>query len=248
MRRCLLHSPRRLCNHDHTVSLDMMLNMLRVGRMCLLTSALAFFLGTSPVAHAQTGDEVGTGIKGTVGLGLIGAELGLVVPALAGMRDTWPYIVFPSLGAVGGGLAGYFGIDQSDNSTLAVATLGVGMAAIIPSVVITLSATAYDPSDDKLPGDGTRTAPTPPAVTDESNAAAALRGRQRMARLDHSRHGGLSAPPATGLVHVHAVPRQEGFRLGAPAVTLQPDRTPKEQLQFGPAVTELHIPVITGSF
>ena len=40
--------------------------------------------------------------------GLIGAELGFVMPALAGARVRWPYIVFPLIGAGGGAVAGIF--------------------------------------------------------------------------------------------------------------------------------------------
>src|SRR5688500_519235 len=52
-------------------------------------------------AHAQTADApppdlVDPDLKGVIGLGLIGAEIGFIVPALAGLHDTWAFIVFPA--------------------------------------------------------------------------------------------------------------------------------------------------------
>ena len=59
-----------------------------------------------PEASPSTTDPLTADFKGMIGLGLIGAELGFVVPALAGARDTWVYIVFPVLGAGGGAVGG----------------------------------------------------------------------------------------------------------------------------------------------
>jgi hypothetical protein len=98
----------------------------------------------------QTPNPIGADFKGIVGLGLIGTELGFVVPALAGARDPWPYIVFPILGAGAGGTAGYFLLEQGGGEPeLAVVTLTVGLALVIPAMVVTLAATAYDPETDE---------------------------------------------------------------------------------------------------
>jgi hypothetical protein len=125
-----------------------------LGTACVAT---ALFAGHAGRVHAQDNpaevevDPVDPDFKGAIGLGLIGTELGFVIPALAGARDAWAYIVFPIAGAAGGAAAGYFAIEQgTDSAELAVATLVTGMALIIPAMVITLSATAYDP-DDELP-------------------------------------------------------------------------------------------------
>ncbi len=93
--------------------------------------------------------EVATSYKGVVGLGLIGAELGFAVPALAGMDQTWAFIVFPAVGAAGGATAGYFLLEGEGKSVGAnVALLATGLALVIPTMVVTLSATAYDPDDE----------------------------------------------------------------------------------------------------
>jgi hypothetical protein len=101
-------------------------------------------------AAASTGHPVRADYKGMVGMGLIGAELGFVLPAAAGARDPWMYIVFPALGAGGGAVGGYYLLEQgSGEPELAVASLTLGMALIIPTMIITMSATAYDPDSDR---------------------------------------------------------------------------------------------------
>lgn len=100
-------------------------------------------------ASAQFREPVPADFKGAVGLGLFGAELGAVIPALAGMDATWAYIVFPAVGAAGGAVAGYFAIDNPGHAQLSVVALTAGMALIIPALVVTLSLTAYDPEGER---------------------------------------------------------------------------------------------------
>jgi hypothetical protein len=99
-------------------------------------------------SHAQDRQPVPADFKGAVGLGLVGAELGAVIPALAVVDASWAYIVFPVVGAAGGAVGGYFAIDHADHAQLSVAALALGMALVIPALVITLSLTAYDPGGD----------------------------------------------------------------------------------------------------
>lgn len=115
--------------------------------------SLALLSAAAPAAAQdgeveQTKTEVKADFKGTIGLGLIGAELGFVIPALAGARGAWPYIVFPVAGAAGGAVGGYFLLEKGDgHPELAVATLTVGMALVIPALVATIAATAYRPPE-----------------------------------------------------------------------------------------------------
>lgn len=90
--------------------------------------------------------------KGIVGLGLIGAELGLIIPAIAGVRDEWwPYLVFPLIGAVGGAIGGW-GVEEATRpenlEEVDVALLVGGMALLVPAIVGTLALTAYQPPED----------------------------------------------------------------------------------------------------
>ena len=87
------------------------LAMGRTGVVAVLASAiLAASLTVAPAraeAQCPPGDELCSRVtpdgKGIVGLGLIGAELGFVIPALvqeaAGTNEWWPYLVFPVVGA-----------------------------------------------------------------------------------------------------------------------------------------------------
>ncbi len=127
-------------------------------RTLLAASLAAAVLVSAPASlHAQaatgtpakaTSTPLSADYKGTIGLGLIGAELGFVIPALAEMDATWAYIVFPIVGAAGGAAAGYFGLERGNQPELAVASLTLGMALVIPAMVITLSSTAYDPEEE----------------------------------------------------------------------------------------------------
>lgn len=130
--------------------------LARIQAGCLVAAAVLSLLASAPhVAQAQADEEVAQedktippDFKGMVGLGLIGAELGFVIPALAGLHDTWAFIVFPIAGAAGGATAGYFLLEQDGgHPEIAVATLTAGMALAIPALIVTLSATAYEPEE-----------------------------------------------------------------------------------------------------
>lgn len=86
--------------------------------------------------------------KGTIGLGLLGAELGVAVPAIIGMNAWWAYVVFPAVGAGGGAVAGYFLLDKPNHPEVAVAVMTAGLTLVIPTLVLAVAATAYDPDDD----------------------------------------------------------------------------------------------------
>ena len=92
---------------------------LAIGFALLVPPAQSFAQDDEPVDEEPepvATDPLTADFKGMIGLGLIGAELGFVVPALAGARDTWVYIVFPVLGAGGGAVAGYFLLEQGDDT------------------------------------------------------------------------------------------------------------------------------------
>jgi len=181
----------------------------------------------SEESEQDEGDQVSADFKGIVGLGLIGAELGFVIPAVAGLDDWWAFVVFPILGAGGGGVAGYFLLEEGDgHPEAAVATLVAGMALIVPATVLTLSATAYDPDDDS---------------DDESDVAVKTRSRGRRQSVQR-----MARDAGPGLVRLS----DKGIFLGAPVVTpVIPVSSSKEEAKHVPkSRAELRIPVVSGCF
>ncbi len=181
----------------------------------------AMVLGPAARGHAQeSAHQVPADFKGIVGLGLIGAELGMVIPAIAGVDATWAYLVFPAVGAIGGGVAGYFLLENNDQTDLSIAMLGVGMALVIPSAVLTLSLTAYDPEDE---------APVVEAARFDVRDAREARARMRS--------GG-------GLVRI----ADGGAWLGAPTIgpIASVDANGRAAVRFG--ASDFQLALLSGSF
>ena len=154
----------------------------------------------TPEPPAALEREPSADFKGAIGLGLIGAELGFVIPALAGARDPWPYIVFPVVGAAGGALAGYYWLERGEGEPeLAVAALVAGMALALPATVVTLAAMAYEPDTELRPTAAQRSARA---------AAAAGPGLLRL-----SGRGVFVAPPVVAVGS--SIGMREALRTGA---------------------------------
>lgn len=96
-----------------------------------------------PLAPDEPVEATGVGIAGGV---LVGAELIFVTEALIDVEPVWPWIVFPLVGAAGGGVGGYF-LEQASPGG-AIALLVVGLAAIIPTAVAVSVSRAYDPASE----------------------------------------------------------------------------------------------------
>lgn len=125
----------------------------RVQILQVMVASLLLAVSVPALAKAQD-EGIVSSPKGTVGAGLLGAELGLALPAAFGMDAMWPYIVFPAVGAVGGATLGLLVIDKDGTDPkIGVAVLAAGAVAAIPVLVLTLSATAYDPESDAMDDD-----------------------------------------------------------------------------------------------
>ncbi len=203
--------------------------------LCVLSAGQAFAqtTGDPDTGGAGTTDtgsdqEIDANIKGMVGLGLIGAELGFVLPAVTGLHETWAFIVFPIVGAGAGAAGGYFLFDSGSGSPeLSVAMLTAGMALIIPATVITLAATSYDPEEE------------PTVITTEEQAAA-TRPRARARSVQE-----MARRAGDGLVRLS----DEGLFLAAPAVVPVVHPAPAEARQPGAMqMTELRVSMFTGRF
>ena len=141
----------------------------RIGFSAVLTAVLvlvpAFHQTSTAAAQCDPASELCTTVgpdgKGILGGGIIGAEIGFIVPALlvsAGVRELdepWAWILFPVLGAAGGAIGGYFALEDPMNGTqrgfpeVAVAVLAVSMALIVPTFVGVLALTSYSPGADE---------------------------------------------------------------------------------------------------
>jgi hypothetical protein len=230
-----------------------------------LALAVAFTPGR---AAADVGkDEASGTAKGTVGGGLLGAELVLAIEAAAGVKSPWLYLAGGVAGAAGGAVGGYF-IEKDSSPRVSMLLLAGGLTLAIPTTVAVLSATAYEPPADYLQDSPPRdepiadppqpsaappaAAPTPPAApapaapttsppgpsTPTSRAPAK---RQRVARAKLAPLHVM--PPAL----LDVTPRM--LALSVPAVEITNTYTRAELELFGAdQSTEVHIPVLNVTF
>jgi hypothetical protein len=118
-------------------------------RTILTLAALGAFASVAPDAEAQ--EVVTPTAKGVVGGALLGGEVVMITEAIIGVRPVWPYLAFGGLGAVGGGVAGYFIEQSSSDGRVPLFMLAGGIALVIPTMVLTLNATRYrSPAEDNL--------------------------------------------------------------------------------------------------
>ena len=122
----------------------------RIG--CALALAAVISLSTAPrAAEAQDASAVSDNLratpKGTIGLGLVGAELGLIIPSVSGLNKAWALSVFPIVGAAGGALAGYFALDKPGREKGSIAVLVVGLAGVMPAILVTVKGVRQERQD-----------------------------------------------------------------------------------------------------
>jgi hypothetical protein len=84
--------------------------------------------------------------KGTVGGGLLGAEVVLMTEAALGVQPAWAYIVGGVAGAGAGAVGGYYLSDGGSNKPSSFLLAG-GIALSIPTMIAVLTATHYEPPD-----------------------------------------------------------------------------------------------------
>jgi hypothetical protein len=205
----------------------------------------------APMAHA---DEIAGTPKAIVGGAFLGAEVVAIPMGIAGVRAGWAYAVFPALGAVGGGIGGFFmdkAYDDAKTSAYGSAfMLAGGMALIIPTIVLMLNATRYHPSPEATedrapknvgpeanPGATGGNAVTPGATTTPPPAK------------DTGTGGGAGGnqPPYVplSLVDVH----EGSLRMGIPVPEVRNTYTARELKELGVRqATELRVPVFKLAF
>lgn len=235
----------------------------------------AVSLGSPREAQAQTVNDVSPTGKGIAGCALLGAETVMLIEAGAGARPAWAYIVGGGLGAVAGGVGGYFleqaAVGDSTLTGVTVGTLVLGLGLIIPTTIATISATAYNPErdqpvEDNAPATGpldegtANTAPTAPASTAPAESTtpattpapasggAASGPTSDLLPTSRPRSRALVARPAlrpTGLLDFSPT----GLSLAVPAINVGTNVSLQEVRQYGVTpVSELRIPLLSGTF
>jgi hypothetical protein len=96
--------------------------------------------------------------KGMIGLGLIGGEIGLIVPAIiqnaAHTNEWWPYLVFPLIG-IGAGIGGGYALEQA-TPTQPEIDIGIMIGAavlIVPTIIGTLALASWTPPAESVTAD-----------------------------------------------------------------------------------------------
>lgn len=102
--------------------------------------AMTFSVAFGSSASAQDnndGKDIKGNIAGTIGLGLLGAEVGLVlVPACKLQNQVWAWVVFPTVLAAGGAVAGALAFDPGDpQPAVTLSLLGAGFLLAVPAIV-----------------------------------------------------------------------------------------------------------------
>lgn len=111
-----------------------------------LTALLALGL-VSTLARSSAAETHGGNVaKGTIGGGMLGAEVVMLTESAFRLRPGWMYVVG---GVVGGGAGAYLGYRISDDSSNRPPAflLAGGIALIIPTVMGVLTATQYEPPE-----------------------------------------------------------------------------------------------------
>jgi hypothetical protein len=122
-------------------------------RSITIAATTLLMVGHLTTASAQEASSTG---KGIVGGTLLGAEAVLLTEAALDVSPDWLYYVGGGVGAVGGGIGGYF-LESALSPKSNMLLLAAGMLLAIPTTVGVLSATAYEQSaeytQDQTPQD-----------------------------------------------------------------------------------------------
>lgn len=157
----------------------------------------ALAVATPSTAHAQVGNTVSPTAKGIVGCALLGAEVVTLIEAGAGARPHWAYAVGAGLGAVAGGVGGYFleqaAVGDTTLTGVTVGTLVLGLGALIPSFIAYRSATAYQPDEHQTEDNTPSTGPL-----DESTGTSSAAGGAGTGTAPSTAPSGGSTAPASG--------------------------------------------------
>lgn len=159
--------------------------------------------------------------KGMIGLGLIGGEIGLIIPAIiqnaARTNEWWPYLVFPLIG-IGAGIGGGYALEQAtpNQAEIDVGIMIGAMVLIIPTIVGTLALASYSPPGESVDSDDDMT------VDDTSHQGDSVEAVQD----DGSPTTGTAPPPPS------TPPPSSGTSSGTSLI----GTTPRDAIAGGPGI------------
>jgi MFS family permease len=221
------------------------------------TAVLAAALTTAVFAQDARADEVSPKGKGIVGGALLGAEVVTITESIIGVKDGLYYAIGGGLGAVGGGIGGYFVEQNSSDGRVPMYMLAGGMALVIPAVVLMLNATRYKPSEEATEDK----APTGPAANPGQPGGSSVLGTEPAAPppTPPPSGGGATTPPPGGttppppppqsLLDVRLTPQAGTLRFGVPVPEVRQLYSIREQKELGvPQGAMLKMPVVHVTF
>ena len=201
-------------------------------------AAAAAAVASAGEACAQTqatNESVSVTGKGIVGGALLGGEVVMITMGAVGVESGWPYLVFGGLGAVGGGVGGFFIEGAADpTAEIPVYMLAAGMALVIPTIVISLNATAYKPPDDDKSEPANDRPALEPAPPGGSVTVTTSRAKPAPRTKLHTK---ASAPIPRIPLALLGLSRGD-LALGIPAPDIRPMYTRRELAEYG--VTQGH--------
>ncbi len=213
-------------------SIGKLVAVVAVASLCTTAAATA-------TTEAKADTEVKATGKGIAGGALLGGELGFLTLSAFGARSSWMYYTIPTALAIGGGVGGYF-IEKGGTPNAPMYMLAGGMALLIPTIVVTLSANSYSAqSEDSTPSDAT------PSPTVKAGAGGGAGGKTEPAGgpAKHKIEGRKALPVALLNLDSNSV------GLGVPLVHLRPTFTSEEVATYGLKQRyEVHAPVVALTF
>lgn len=162
--------------------------------------------------------------KGITGGALLGAEVVVITEGVVGLETPWLYWLGAGVGAIGGGIGGYY-IETGGAPRSSYYLLAGGMALSIPAMIVYLDAT-----------NDARHAPTAPEGGPDYD-------QEPLDELDEaSRPPMLAGVPAP--IHL-----ERGLRVHPPSVAFEPEFDAFEVAELGaPQSTRVWFPIVSGAF
>ncbi|HVU05090.1 MAG TPA: hypothetical protein VHE30_25245 [Polyangiaceae bacterium] len=214
----------------------------------LLSATVIGLVALSPRVSLAAESEASPTGKGITGGALLGAEAVMLVEAAASTKPAWAYAVGGGLGAVAGGVGGYFAENGGD-AKLSIYLLVGGMALALPTTVAVLSASAYEPTnytEDHPPADEPVAEPARPESAPAAPAPAPAPAAAPQGSLHRTRPAIAKVPALPpALVGVSG----DALTLSLPAVEVRQMYTRTEVAVLGvKQQTEVEVPVLNVVF